>query len=330
MKILKYIGIAVAALIILFLIVAALLPKTFAVKRSITINAPAAQIFDNVNSFQKWEAWSPWLHRDSTIKNTYEGPASGVGNKTNWTSKDGPGTMEIVESKPAEQIKTQVKIGDFKPFNAEFTFTPKDGGTEVTWAASGSMSYPMNIFTLFTDKMMGPDYEAGLANLKKQVESAPAAEWKLADYKVEELPAQAMLTVLDSCPASEIGKKLGEMYGAIGGVLRKNKFDFTGPVGAYYYSYTPEKVVFEAEVPVPKEIKGEGKVHGKTAPKTKVLSVMFYGDYMNMGKAMPTIVEYMKANKLEQNGPELDYYMNDPTTVKTKMEIQTKMNFPIK
>ena len=328
MKILKIVLLIVAVVVALFLITAALAPKTFHVERKIVIHAPAEAVFSELNSFQKWALWSPWVLADSTIKNTYTGPEQGVGNKVSWTGKMGPGTQEIKESVESKYISTSLALGNFKPFEGRYTLVTVDSGTEVTWAANGSIGFPGNIFTLFLDKMMSPDFERALGNLKKQVESSPA--WKLGEYKVEELEPSVILTVLDSCPAAEISKKLGGLYGEIGGVMGKNKLQFIGPVMAYYYSYSPEKVVLEAAVPVAKEIKGEGRVKGKTTAKTKVLGVTFHGDYQFIKQAMPVIVEYMKTNHLEQNGPELEVYMNDPTTVKNKIEIETKMYFPVK
>ncbi|MDB5283734.1 MAG: hypothetical protein JWO06_2809 [Bacteroidota bacterium] len=78
MKILKYTLIAVVAVVAIFFLVAALAPKTFKVERKLTINASADAVFGELNSFQKWEAWSPWIKKDSTIKNTYEGPVQEI------------------------------------------------------------------------------------------------------------------------------------------------------------------------------------------------------------------------------------------------------------
>jgi hypothetical protein len=112
MKVVKIILIALAAVVALFLIVAALVPKTFKVERKMLIKASPDMVFNEVNSFQKWESWSPWLRKDSTIKNVYTGPQSGVGNKVSWTSKKSEtGYMEIKESVPSKFIRTQLAIG---------------------------------------------------------------------------------------------------------------------------------------------------------------------------------------------------------------------------
>ena len=329
MKALKIIGITLFTVIVLYAMVALLAPKSFDVKRKIVVNASSELVFKQVNSFKNWERWSPWIKKDSTIKNTYSGPEEGVGNKMTWTSKkSGNGSMEIIESKPATYIRNQLQFGGMTPFESHFEFKPVDGGTEVSWTDTGSFGLLWAPINMFADKMMGPDFEAGLQNLKKQVESTPL--WKLGEYKIEELSEQSILSVLDSCPAAEIGNKLGPLYGEIGAVMNKNKLQMTGPVMAYYYSFDPDKVVMEAAIPVAKQIKGEGRVIGKTTPKTKVLTVSFFGDYKYLSQAMPLVIAHMKANKLEWNGVESEAYVTDPTTVKEKIQVETVMHFHIK
>ena len=85
---LKKVLIAIAAIIVIFLIIVAFQPGDFRVQRSATINAPADVVFAQVNDFHKWEAWSPWVKLDPNAKNTFEGPASGVGAKFGWNGND--------------------------------------------------------------------------------------------------------------------------------------------------------------------------------------------------------------------------------------------------
>ena len=333
MKAIKYLAIITGTIVVtaavLFFLAAAVAPKSFNVKRTIIIHASPQNVFNQVNSFQKWEQWSPWLKRDSTIKNTYSGPQSGVGNKVSWTSeKSGDGSMENMESDPFKYIRIRLKMKNFTPFEGHFTFTPLDSGIEVTWADSGSMSYPWNIFTMLADKMMGPDFEDGLMNLKILVENNP--DWRLGEFKVEEQTPRAILGGMDSCPATDIGKTIGSLYGEIGAVMKKNKLDFAGAPMAYFYSFSPDKVVLEPAIAVTKEIKGEGRVKGRTTAGGKAVVVSFFGDYALMSQAMPAIQQYMKANNLVQNGPECDIYITDPGTVKDKIQVETKMVFPVK
>ena len=76
---LKKILIGVAVAVVVFVVIVALQPAQYRVERSATISAPAAVVFEQINDFHKWEAWSPWAKLDPTMKTTYEGPAAGPG-----------------------------------------------------------------------------------------------------------------------------------------------------------------------------------------------------------------------------------------------------------
>ncbi len=174
---LKKILIILAAVIVILCVVISMRPADFRVARSATIAAPAGAVFAQVNDLHKWQDWSPWAKRDPNAKNSYEGPASGVGAAFLWSgnSEVGEGKMTILESRPNEKVVFRL---DFeRPFkatsNAEFTFTEKDGQTEVTWVMTGKNNFIGKAISLFMDcdKMVGGDFEKGLAQLDAAVKA---------------------------------------------------------------------------------------------------------------------------------------------------------------
>ena len=175
---LKIILISIAAIIVIFLIVVAMRPAEFTVKRSVKISAPPSGIFDHVNDLHQFQEWSPWAKMDPDAKTSFEGPPAGVGAAFSWEGKTtGAGKMTGIESIPGEVVRYQL---DFKkPFVAtnigSFTLKPEGGQTEVTWAMSGKKNFVFKAFGMFVDcdKMIGKDFEKGLADLKTLVESQP-------------------------------------------------------------------------------------------------------------------------------------------------------------
>lgn len=169
--------VAIVALAVVGLLAyAASKPDDFAYTRSSVIAAPAPVIHAHIDDFHKWKAWSPWEKLDPEMKRSYEGPASGVGAVYGWESgKAGVGRMEIVESDPAS--KEVIKLDFIKPFPANnlavFAFTPEGGGTKVTWTMSGKQPFMSKLMGTFfnMDKMIGKDFEAGLASLKALAEA---------------------------------------------------------------------------------------------------------------------------------------------------------------
>jgi len=170
--------IALAVIVVVFVVIVALQPSEFSVVRSATISAPAPALFAQVNDFHKWEAWNPWGKLDPTMKQAYEGAPAGTGAIYTWSGNNevGEGRMTITESRPSDLIR--IKLEFFKPFaatnTAEFTFKPEGNQTAVTWSMTGNNNFMAKAVHLFMnmDKMVGGQFEKGLAQMGSVVEAA--------------------------------------------------------------------------------------------------------------------------------------------------------------
>lgn len=168
---LKIIGLILLLAIIAIVVIAAMQPDTFRLERTIAIKAPPEKILAQVADFRAWGAWSPWEKKDPGMKRTFGGPERGKGATYAWEgNKDvGSGRMEILDAQPQ---KVAIKLEFLKPFEAtntaEFTLTPQGDTTTVTWAMFGPSNFIQKMMCLFMsmDKLVGPDFEAGLASLK--------------------------------------------------------------------------------------------------------------------------------------------------------------------
>ena len=176
----KKILIGLAAVIVIFLIVVATRPADFRVERSATLTASPAALFEQVNDHHKFAVWNPFMKLDPNVKNTYSGPDSGVGAVCSWdgNSDIGAGSSTITESKPGELVRMRM---DWKrpiegTSTVDFTFKPQGDKTVVTWAMYGKNGFIGKAVSLFMscEKMCGPPFEQGLADLGKIVSASPA------------------------------------------------------------------------------------------------------------------------------------------------------------
>jgi uncharacterized protein YndB with AHSA1/START domain len=175
MEILKTILYILILAVIALLIYAATRPKNFRLERSTVIKAPPDKVFGLIQDFKQWTGWSPWENIDADLKRTYSGTPSGVGTIYEWLGKKtGQGRMEITEAKPGQRVS--LKLDFIKPFKAhnitDFDLTPQDGGTKVSWAMHGPLNLIQRVMHIFfnMEKMVGPDFEKGLANMKAVAE----------------------------------------------------------------------------------------------------------------------------------------------------------------
>ena len=172
--------IGIAVVIALFVVAVAMRPSKFRIVRSATIAAPPETLFEQVNDFRKWRGWSPWEKKDPALKRSYEGPSAGPGAVYSWVgNKDvGEGRMTLTDSQPDQFVR--IKLEFLKPFaathTAEFSFEPRGDATLVTWAMAGENNFICKAFCLFMDmdKMVGRDFEAGLAAMKTVAASSAA------------------------------------------------------------------------------------------------------------------------------------------------------------
>jgi hypothetical protein len=153
---------------------------TFRVERSIVIEAPAAEIYPHIDDFHAWADWSPYEKMDANLAKTYSGPARGVGANYAWVGKKaGSGSMEILQSTAPSKVIIALRFT--KPFTAnntaEFTLEPQGSSTKVTWAMHGPNTLMSKVMGLFfsMDKMVGPQFDEGLASLKAITEKAPVS-----------------------------------------------------------------------------------------------------------------------------------------------------------
>ncbi|HEX9981644.1 MAG TPA: SRPBCC family protein [Thermoanaerobaculia bacterium] len=172
---LKIIGIIVVAAIAGVLVYASTQPNSFAVERTVTINATPDKIAPLISDFNNWAAWSPFEKLDPAMKKTITGSPSGIGSVYTWegNAKAGAGRMEITRASAAQ---IDIKLDFLKPFASsnvtEFRLEPNGNATNVTWHMHGPSSYMTKLMTTFMsmDKMVGKDFEEGLGNLKRIAE----------------------------------------------------------------------------------------------------------------------------------------------------------------
>lgn len=163
----------------LLLILAIIAPKSYHVYRSVEVNRPRSEMFHYLKFLKNQEDWSPWSTKDPDMLKTYSGKDGTVGFISAWSgNKDvGVGEQEIINILEGERIDMQLRF--FKPWraksNAYLKLNESSGNkTRVTWGYTGNHKFPIDIIMLFMsmDKMVGKDFEKGLAKLRRVLEPA--------------------------------------------------------------------------------------------------------------------------------------------------------------
>jgi uncharacterized protein YndB with AHSA1/START domain len=173
MKVAKWIAIVVGTLVAVFFVGAALIDPKYRVERSAVVNAPAPKVYALISDPKAWVRWTVWNQREPDMKMAFSGAPAGQGAKWEWEGKDGKGSMEFTAAQPDKSITYRLGFVEMNMFSTgNLTLTPEAGGTRVSWTNEGDMGRNpmMRWFAPFMDSMMGPDFDAGLKNLKALAE----------------------------------------------------------------------------------------------------------------------------------------------------------------
>ncbi len=175
-KTLKWTAVALIGLVALLWAGGYALSPKFSAARSTSIAAPAAKVYALIADPREWKRWTVWNQRDPAMQITYSGPPAGAGAGWAWKSKsEGDGKMTFTAAEQNRRVEYELFFPDFGTTSTGALELAADGaGTKVKWTINGDMgSNPLfRWLALFGDMMTGPDFEAGLANLKALAEKA--------------------------------------------------------------------------------------------------------------------------------------------------------------
>lgn len=165
-----------AAAVAIVLIAASLKPGEFRVERRIAVSAPPEKVFAWLDDPRRTAEWSPWEKKDPNVKKTFSGAPKGVGAVYEWDGNKeiGAGRLEITEAVAPRKVVMDLQF--FRPMKgrnvAEYAVTPQAGGSEVSWSIRGPSPFLTKVMCVFIDmdKMVGQEFEKGLAKLKKLAE----------------------------------------------------------------------------------------------------------------------------------------------------------------
>lgn len=339
MKFIKIILLTLVFLVATAATIGFLSPSHVRVERSLVMKAPREIVFTQVNILKNWKKWSPWYQMDSAMKMEYSKIPAGPGAGYKWSStneKVGSGDMTITFS-TQDSITTAMNFMEHGIARAKFVFTKKDSSTKVTWTMDSDMGMnPIGrIFGLFMDKMLGPDFEKGLSNLKQVAEAVPTGPKKYRGYEVKEEDAMEKIYIVkkDSVAWNKVAEyyqnSLPEIYKAI----KKAKLDTAGAgVGLFFkWDSITKTTLMAAGVPV----KGNSKTKVKgfetvLIPPGMNLHITYHGGYSKMANAHFAMSDYINEKAFIQGSPVIEEYVADSSKEADSSKWITNIFYPVK
>lgn len=299
LRLVVYLLVAVAAVIG----VAFVLPSTSHVERSITIDRPASQIHLLLSSFKRFNEWSPWFGRDPNATYTLSGPAQGVGAKLAWASERadvGSGSQTIVALKPNESVDVELAFEGYGNSAVRFALAPNGVGTRVTWSFDGQLplafdnAFARNVvgryMGLFMDRMVGPDYDSGLARLKRLVESFPNVDIDGVAPEVVELAPRKIVYVTGTVALDDpalVARSLRDAFARVWRFASDNKLAIAGERLTLTRAFDGASWTYDAGVGAAWDVMPQdASVLGRQAPSGRAVRVAYAGPLKGLSKTV--------------------------------------------
>jgi effector-binding domain-containing protein len=323
MKILKAFLLILVVLVVAVAGAGLLLPRSVHVERSTVIAAPRATLFVLVNGFRTFNRWSPWYAMDPAAKYAYSGPETGAGAKMSWVGNPktvGSGSQEILESVPPTRVKTRLDFGPKGSAVALFSLAPEESKTKVVWGFDTELGRNpfMRYLGLMLDRIIGKDFEAGLAGLKKFAEALPQADFSDLEAEVVEVQPVTVAYVAGKSAKDEkaMGSAIGAAYGEIGRFLRSQGLEQAGPPITVNTKWEGDLYEFDAAIPVNREPALEAPVGSPVKVKRtyggKAVRATHVGSYQRIPRVYEKLFAFVAAHGYEMAGPPWDEYVSDP------------------
>lgn len=328
MKALKVLGIIILIAIAVYFIVPLFLADNVIVTDSTTIKAKPETIFRQVNSLEKWLAWSPF-EADTTIVNQFSGPERGVGAKRTWDGEEaGLGSITVKTSEPYKFIQNDLSFGPEGGGIGSWNFNETEEGTEVIWTIQVTeLTYPNQKWIgLFIEVGLKPMLTNGLADLKKLTESMP----RPPEIKIIETDKITSLVIPDSATMSGMKAMFEKNYGELMEFVKRRKVPITGQQFAIYHNWNPEGYTrVSVGVPVGTMVKDYKRIKYYEIPAGKAVFAKHTGGY-NTGNTHWAIDDYLKDFNIETKKFIWETYAYHPERDADSTKWVTFIYYPIK
>lgn len=328
MKVLKFLGLTLLTIIVLYVIIAALSSKNITVERTYEVSQSPDEVFAVVNDFNHYQAWNAWSRIDSNQTYEITGSGTAIGDKWTWKSDHpqvGNGGMEHKEAVPGEYIYNEMTFEGMGSSKDIWQFeATEDGGTKITWKAE--MDAPFIVRPFFGTMMeaaVGPQFDASLENLSEHLEKM---EWK--GFGEEEVSPFNYIYIKTTAPVTEMGELMPKHIGALFAHLEKNKVEPAGAPMGIFYNWA-DTITFDVAIPVAADVRETKDIKKGMLEKGSAATFHYVGPNEESEAVHYKMDDYLKKMNHEFKGPVVEIYYKDPAVTPAE-ELETKIIYFIK
>lgn len=334
MKFLKWLGIIILSLIVLFLVIPVFLSSNYHIERSTSIKKPVGIVFQAATDMNLRKEWDPWIEMEPKAKIKVSITPEVIGSGYSWKGDViGEGEITILEFVPNELIKSKVHFIAPQNLHADILWTFKQNNefTEITWAFEGTLSYLNRWGALFMDKSLGASFEKGLENFKTLVEKIPDTTGRTGEIKQEHFDGIKALSIKKKVSMQKLTSNMFTMYTDLMAYLNENDLDISGSPFTIYHPCKEEGfTLLECALPINTEFEGKDQIKYIELPESNVVIASHFGHFNTAHTTYEAINNYILENNLVTSGTPWEMYITDPTKEFDQSKWETHVYFPVK
>jgi len=332
MKTLKKIFLWIVIVLAVLIIIAFLLPKSYHVESNTLMANNKSLIYNLTSNLNKWDLWTSWKQKDTGAVYELIGPDGHVGTTRKWEGKTiGNGQMTLTQLVPGELVGYDLSFqyGKYQS-KGKITIETVGDSSKVSWIDEGDLGYnPLSRYMgLFMGRMLIPDFNKGLAKLKRVVNERKG--WP----RIEEhsLPEQNVILIRDSAGPATYSKVMDKGYTELMNFIKSEKIESSGCPFAIYLKYDTVTMfsVMDLGIPINKIVKGKGRIRMETIPAGNAVIAYYFGPYDKTASTYYALHKYCLEGKKTTIGGPWELYVTDPITEKDPMKIETDIVFRVK
>ncbi|MBX2965664.1 MAG: SRPBCC family protein [Cyclobacteriaceae bacterium] len=333
----KRILLFVGGLIVLLLLIGFVLPRKFELTKSEVINAPAAYVFEEINTLDNWPRWSYWNTLDPDMEVVYSEQKSGTGAYYEWTSEVlDKGKLVITDSKLNKLVACDLFfMQSEKPSRAVYQLEPAEGGTKLTM--NFDTDFGMNPIMRWVGLLMFPSemnkaFDHNFSKLKEIAAAKPKFTVTLSEETTNPISYIGISSTMSFEDIDAISAQMGKSYGELMGVLQKAKVEMTGAPFCLYPRWDEEKKEMDmvCALPVPPDAKLPAKYPVMQIPGGKAVKAIHLGDYHNLEDTHNQVNQYIEYKNLQIIGAPWEVYITDPEMETDTTKWITEVFYPVK
>jgi hypothetical protein len=318
MKVLKWIGIILVSLVVILLIIALILPKNFSVERSVVIDAPRDQVYEELAYLANFDRWSPWAKLDTAMQFEINGQDGTVGATYEWEGNEDVGKGKITIDHMQDDSIAQT-LTFLEPWESSATtyYTLEDtaGKVRVSWGFQTSAGIPMNIFLALggMEDMVAEDFQKGLDTLKSLVEGAAEAPYQVEEIDIAE---RTYLVKRGQVKFSEMSEFYDDAFGTVHSTIGSTKgLESLGMPTGIFFTWDEDNRVTEMAAGM--QINNPDYTPPGSLTTVKIgpgmgLKIAYYGAYGGSGEAHYQMEDYINEKGYGNNAIAFEAYVTDP------------------